>query len=48
MNSKDINTFENANINMFERNQYNLQKAPGQEEYEYEIDADFHPEQEEN
>lgn len=48
VNSKDINTFENANINMFERNQFNIQKAPGQEEYEYEIDAEFQPEQDVN
>lgn len=33
---------------MFERNQFNLHKAPGQEEYEYEIDAEFQPEQDVN
>lgn len=42
LHNKDVNTFQNTN--MFERNQYQLEKAPGQEEYEYEIDAEFEPE----
>jgi len=47
-NPKDINTFETSNINMFERNRFDMQKVPGQEEYEYEIDAEFEPEQHAN
>lgn len=41
VNGKDINTFEKANMNMFEKG--HTTKVPGQEEYEYEIDADFEP-----
>lgn len=41
----EINTFEKANMNIFEKGH---QKAPGQEEYEYEIDADFEPEHNKN
>lgn len=43
LHSKDINTFENSNMKMFEHT-HNLHKAPGQEEYEYEIDTDFEQE----
>jgi serine/threonine protein kinase len=43
--SKDINTFENSNINMFEAQKYNIKYTPGQEEYDYEIDPEFEPEE---
>ena len=40
---KGINNFGKANMNMYENS--NAHKVPGQEEYEYEIDADFEPDQ---
>lgn len=44
LHNKDINTFEKPNMHMFDQHQYNVAKAPGQEEYEYEIDPDFEQE----
>ena len=40
-----VGGFDKIKSNMFENKQYQIGKAPGQEEYEYEIDADFEPEQ---
>lgn len=40
--SKNMPTFDNLNMKMFKAS-HNPNKAPGQEEYEYEIDADFEP-----
>lgn len=45
LHSKDGANYDNPSLNMFDRNQYNQAKVPGQEEYEYEIDAEFEPEQ---
>lgn len=39
-----IGAFDNIKSNMYEHNHRKIEKAPGQEEYEYEIDADFEPE----
>lgn len=39
-----IGGFDNVKSNMYGNNPKKLRKAPGQEEYEYEIDADFEPE----
>jgi len=43
--NKDINQFDNSNRNMFEPQKYNVKYTPGQDEYDYEIDAEFEPEE---